>query len=288
MNTEPTLHAFDAIIGLSPPVRIVDIGANPIDGEPPYATLLASEGVSLLGFEPQQEAYDALIAQAATNMSFLRQAVFDGGTHPLNICHASGMTSLLEPNQDILSGFPGLDVAGTVLRREPIQTVRLDDVEQAAGADYLKIDIQGGELTVFQNAHRFLETCVVIQTEVLFREMYRDQPLFSEIELYLRNQGFQLLTMVQTTSVSMKPFTFTRSRLPSTAQLFWGDILFIKDVRTLSGMPPQKLLSLARVLHDVYRVYDVCFSVLQTHDRVAGSRHCEAYLRALAALGNRA
>lgn len=291
MSTAPSTAAlpptFDEIIGIHPPVRIVDIGANPIDGDPPYKPLLDREGVSLIGFEPQREAHDALITQAAPNMTFLRRAVFDGGTHPLNICHASGMTSLLEPNQEILAGFPGLDVAGTVIKREPIETVRLDDVEQAAGSDYLKIDIQGGELTVFRNAPQFLESCMVIQTEVLFREMYHGQPLFSEIELHLRDRGFQLLTMVQTTSVSMKPFAFTRAQLPSTAQLFWGDILFIKDIRTFSEHPPEKLLTMARVLHDLYRVYDVCFTVLQAHDRMTRSRHAETYLRALAAMGAR-
>jgi hypothetical protein len=35
---------------------VVDIGANPIDGEPPYTSMLAEGLCHVTGFEPQQEA----------------------------------------------------------------------------------------------------------------------------------------------------------------------------------------------------------------------------------------
>lgn len=49
-----------------------------------------------------------------------------------------------------------------------VETVRLDDVPETASVDLLKIDIQGGELMVFQNAERRLADALVIQTEVEF------------------------------------------------------------------------------------------------------------------------
>ena len=62
------------------------------------------------------------------------------------------MSSLLEPNQELLQYLNQFPDWGTVVRREKINTVRLDDVSEVTNLDYLKIDIQGGELCVFENA----------------------------------------------------------------------------------------------------------------------------------------
>ena len=54
----------------------------------------------------------------------------------------------------------------------------------------LKIDIQGSELSVFQNGQEKLAEAVAIQTEVSFITWYLDQPSFGEVDLELRGQGF--------------------------------------------------------------------------------------------------
>ena len=74
--------------------------------------------------------------------------------------------------------------------RIKIPTIRLDDVDEIKNIDYLKIDIQGGELEVFKNGVNLLKNCLVIHTEVKFLPMYEGQPLFSEVELFLRELGF--------------------------------------------------------------------------------------------------
>ncbi len=56
--------------------------------------------------------------------------------------------------------------------------------------DYLKIDVQGSELAIFQNGRRRLADAVVIQTEVSFLPLYKKQPVFGQIDLELRGQGF--------------------------------------------------------------------------------------------------
>ncbi len=42
---------------------IVDIGANPIDGDPPYKSMLQVRLCRVVGFEPQPEALAALNAR---------------------------------------------------------------------------------------------------------------------------------------------------------------------------------------------------------------------------------
>lgn len=78
--------------------EVVDIGANPIDGDPPYKPMLAAGLCKVTGFEPQEEALAKLMRTKGPNESYLPYAVGDGGIHTLNICKAEGMTSLLEPD----------------------------------------------------------------------------------------------------------------------------------------------------------------------------------------------
>lgn len=47
-----------------------------------------------------------------------------------------------------------------------LQTVSLDDVKEAHGADYLKLDVQAAELDVLRGAEKVLESVLAIQAEV--------------------------------------------------------------------------------------------------------------------------
>ena len=68
--------------------------------------------------------------------------------------------------------------------------MRLDDSPETEGADLIHLDVQGAELMVFQNALRRLADAVVIHTEVEFLPLYIDQPLFGDIDVFLRGQGY--------------------------------------------------------------------------------------------------
>jgi FkbM family methyltransferase len=153
-----------AILDLPVTIKVVDIGANPIDGEPPYAPLLAAGRADLVGFEPNREALARLLRMKGPHETYLPLAVGDGKRHTLHHCQAQGMTSLLEPNPAVLDLFHGFADWGRVVRTEEVDTVRLDDVKESEGLDLLKIDIQGAELMVFQNATRRLADALVIHT----------------------------------------------------------------------------------------------------------------------------
>jgi hypothetical protein len=86
------------ILQLDRLTEIVDIGANPIDGAPPYKSMMDSGLCRITGFEPQEEALAELIAKKGENERYLPYAVGDGKTHVLNICRGSGMTSLFDPD----------------------------------------------------------------------------------------------------------------------------------------------------------------------------------------------
>ncbi|MBF0462322.1 MAG: FkbM family methyltransferase [Magnetococcales bacterium] len=134
------------ITGADIRIKVTDIGANPIDGVPPYKPLLDVGIAEIVGFEPAPEALANLNRRKGPHEIYLPHAVGDGKRHTLNFCYAPGMTSLLEPNKAILELFHGFPGWGRVLSQEDLQTVCLDDVVETMGTDLIKIDIQGAEL----------------------------------------------------------------------------------------------------------------------------------------------
>ena len=178
------------IVDLSRLSSIVDVGANPIDGHPPYLEMLRNGRCTVIGFEPQHEALVALEHSKGPFETYLPDAIGDGKQHELRVTAASGMTSLLEPDLSRLTSFNGFAEWGHVLSRVPLQTVRLDDIRAIEHMDMLKIDVQGGELMVFRGAEKHLSNAVFVHTEVSFVPLYEDQPTFGDLDQELRTRGF--------------------------------------------------------------------------------------------------
>ena len=103
---------------------MVVIGANPIDGDAPYKLLLDAGLLHIYGFEPNPGALARLNATNSENETYVSSAVYNGSIQDLKICKIPGMTSLLEPNANLLSYFHGLPEWGTVEERVSISTVR--------------------------------------------------------------------------------------------------------------------------------------------------------------------
>ena len=169
-------NAFRELLMPQRITEVVDIGANPIDGDPPYTRMLAAGLCRVTGFEPQDQALAALQQKKGPNERYLPYAVGDGKTHTLNICRALGTTSLLEPDPSTLDLFGELKALAEVMHQVPLATRKLDDISEIQYMDFLKIDIQGGELAVFQGGTSRLSQAVAIQTEVSFIPLYKNQP----------------------------------------------------------------------------------------------------------------
>ena len=77
-------------------IEIVDIGANPIDGDPPYKPMLrAGEICRVTGFEPQEYALKKLNDAKSKLERYLPYAVGDGSEKVLNICSAGTIPALM-------------------------------------------------------------------------------------------------------------------------------------------------------------------------------------------------
>ena len=278
----PSRPSIAPLLKLEQPVNVVDIGANPAEGEAPYKPLLDAGLAKVVGFEPNPEALSKLNAGKGPNETYLPYAVFDGTEQEIKFCQWPGMTSLLEPNTELLDYYYGFPEWGKVLERRRIATVRLDDVAEIEAIDYLKIDIQGAELEVFQNGVNRLGDCLAIHTEVEFLPMYKDQPLFSEVEQFLRKRGFVFHRFVEWHSRTVRPMIIDQNIYANLSQAFYGDAIFIKDFTKFDRLGPVALKKLALILHDVYGSYDIVLRALMAHDQKTGADLAKQYSRFLA------
>ena len=147
--------------------EVVDIGANPIDGAPPYVSMLKEKVCRATGFEPQPEALEELLKKKGPNEQYLPYAIGNGETQTLNVCKAPGMTSLLEPDAITLEIFGLFSQFGEVVDQLSVETKTLDEITEIERLDFLKIDIQGSELVAFEGGGNKLAEAVVVQTEDL-------------------------------------------------------------------------------------------------------------------------
>jgi FkbM family methyltransferase len=270
---------LSTLLGVSCIIKVVDIGANPIDGPAPYASLLASGCAEIVGFEPNAEALARLARQKGPRETYLPYAIGDGRQHTLYRCQSEGMTSLLQPNPEVLSLIHGFSVWGQVVRTELVETKRLDDIPETAALDYLKMDIQGAELMVLQHATDRLRHALVVHTEVEFLPMYVGQPLFSDVDQFLRQHGFVLHRFNPLATRAVVPLAVANKPYEGYGQLFWADAVFMRDFTRPDQLDPDQLLRLAVILHDCYAAYDVVAHLLLARDRRTGSDLGDRYVR---------
>ena len=151
------------------------------------------------------------------------------------------------------------------------RTMRLDSLEDVARTDYLKVDVQGSEVDIFNGAEKLLtDEILVVHTEVCFIPLYKDQPLFAEIDQSLREKGFLFHKFGGMCGRSFRPM---RVEPPTKyiSQMLWTDAIYVKNFMEFDSLPDEKLLKLAIILHDVYQSYDMSNLALESYDKKNGS-----------------
>ena len=240
---------------------VVDIGANPIDGTPPYKPMLQKRLCRVIGFEPQLDALAELNAKKSDLETYLPYAVCDGREHILRVCSSPGMTSLLEPDQNALRYFPMFSEWGKVVRELAIMTRRLDNIEEIDQVDFLKMDVQGSELSVLQNGKRRLAKTVAVQVEVSFIPIYKNQPVFGEIDLELRGLGLVPHAFAAINQRMIAPMT-GNNVYAALNQLVEADVVYVRDFTMPDAMDVEQMKHLAIIAHHCYRSYDLAFNCI--------------------------
>ena len=187
------------------------------------------------------------------------------------------MTSRIEPNIELLEFFRGFPEWGTFIERIPLSTVRLDEVKEIQNIDLLKIDIQGCEREVLRNGMDRLKDCLVIHTEIEFLPIYKNPPLFSEVEQFLRSKGFLFHKKDSLVRRTVKALQVNNNLFTGFSPVFWADAYFVKDFTKFDLMSPEKLQKLALILCDIYKPFYLAMRALMAFDAKIGITYEKQY-----------
>lgn len=232
-------------------IEIVDVGASNVSKTefPSYSSLLANGFGRLTAFEPNRSEFEKLETSGVRR--YLPYAIGSGGEATLNITRSPGFCSTMTPNEKVNSQLLGFSKYSRVVSSEKIRTYRLDDLSEVERIDFLKIDIQGGELQAFEGAREKLKKCLCVQTEVAFVPIYERQPLFSDQDMMLRSLGFQFfaLSSVHRFAYEGTPKRHQR-RLNRTSLLQWvdADAIYLRDFSNWQNLSISEVKRLLLIL----------------------------------------
>jgi FkbM family methyltransferase len=110
---------------------------------------------------------------------------------------AGSMSSFIEPDLDAWVRF-GFDRRPRQDRLR-VRTTTLDAIVEEHGlrfVDFIKLDTQGTELDILQGGPKAVgELAIGMRIETLFVPLYKGQPLFADVDAYVRAQGFDLVDL---------------------------------------------------------------------------------------------
>lgn len=258
------LEVLDAALSPDHLLRIVDIGANPIN-VPSYDDLLTLRACEVWGFEPGDEAYAALTQSPRALTHYLKAAVGKPGTglyypHPQN-----GLASNFPVSKPSVAFFgkPGWHKSET----QPIEMelISLDSlsVEALPKPDVVKIDIQGGELDVFTHGRAKMNQAIAVIPEVRFFRIYEGEPMWAAVDQELQGQGFTLHKFEFTKTMGVANSQAARlNRKGTRSQLLDGDAVYIRNPETISDWSDAQVKALAYAASGVFFSHDLAVHAL--------------------------
>lgn len=262
------MSALAALLHFYGRIHVADIGAAAINEVPPYKPLL-ERGIARLtavdGDARQQEVIRSTYGASAVVLSYV---IADGADRTLHVAaDGSGMTSLLNPDAAHLAFFNGFTRFARIEEEALVHTQRLADIAELQDIDYLKMDIQGAELMVLENAGSALDRCVVIQLEASFIPLYEGQPTFGDIDRWMRSHGFMPHCLAKLKRWSIAP-TVARGdiRIPFN-QLLECDVVYVRGLVDLSKLDDDQLKKLVLISAECYRSPDLALHAVGELER---------------------
>lgn len=208
----------EALTEHSPPRIIFDVGANVGQTARKYRAMFPEAVIHC--FEPFPPSFNEL-------REFAKNCEGEIYASPFAVADKNGYQLLYSnefaPTNSLLAseliGDNRIDQLTKPKETLKVETCSLDEFthqHNIENIDILKFDIQGGELSALKGAQDLLRNKRIrlIYTEILFIKVYKNQPLFHQLAIYLEGFGYSLFGM------------YNLHHLEND-QLAWGDAIFV-------------------------------------------------------------
>lgn len=211
------------------PITLVDIGSS---GGLQWNWREAEKFLKIVGFDPDSRSHQA----GTENSKYIN---LECGLHrqkceaEFYLARSKTKSSIFKPNFEFLSKFPHSDPY-EISGKSIIKCDTLDNQLRQIGSpdvDFIKLDTQGSELLILEGAAQtFADSVFGVEVEVEFSPMYNNQPLFSDVDVFLRKLDFSLFDLAP----CYWKRKIGRPLGGSQGQLIYADALYLRDGMSFS------------------------------------------------------
>ncbi|MEB3881822.1 FkbM family methyltransferase [Lyngbya sp. CCY1209] len=228
--------------------------------------------LTIYGFDADPEACDRRNAElVAKNIGWTEKhipfALWDRcGKAPLYVTKHPGCCSLYPPNDVAIERLFEYRDRHKLMSVAEVETTTLDDFfgSLETPIDFMQLDVQGAELNVLKGGdNHILPHLLGIVAEVNFIELYKNQPLFADVDSYLRDRDFTLFDIGQKWCDRRRGITLISRQ--HKGQFVWTDGYYFRDLirpdQNHHLKTPERILKLA-CLADLLQFYDYALELL--------------------------
>lgn len=184
-----------------------------------------------------------------------------------------GCSSIYPPNQDLINQCGNILHCMREIGREKINVTTLDAWAKQAkvpAIDYMKLDTQGSELLILEGGADSIKNTRILEVEVEFNPLYEGQPLFADVDTFLRKQGFVLWKFTnlihysppEENQIELGSFNacYSDKNEFSTlrgGQLFWADAHYVREELATAKVESKQQLIRDIVLSEYVGMHDL-------------------------------
>jgi FkbM family methyltransferase len=232
--------------------------------------------VAIVGFEPDSSECERLQHDGAPHGdTYLATALYKESKElELYLTNSRGCSSIYRPNFGLLANYPEVE-RFKIEKTVRVAAAPLDGLYGENGLvapDFIKIDAQGAELAILEGGRSLLaQNAVGLEVEVEFAELYEGQPMFADIDGFVRRElGFQLQD-IRKTYWKLNAGAYHGG---IKGQLIFGDALYMRSLAdlfawlpTMDAVTAGEKLRMAMFVALAYGYADYVLGVLSHTDR---------------------
>ncbi|MBK5929934.1 sulfotransferase [Halochromatium salexigens] len=188
----------------------------------------------------------------------------DGQPATLHACLDPALSSTLEPLP--AAQLPASQRKGVqVLTKLPISTVALNSVAGLESLDWLILDHLSDANAILEHGDQALKDSLLIQVRIAFQPTHQRQPNLAEVQHWMARHGFRFYRF---NDLSHETYLPDREDLvnPQRTELSSAEALFLPDQARMAALSDAQRLKLAFLLHTVFNVKDLTYTLLAEVD----------------------
>jgi FkbM family methyltransferase len=223
-------------------IVLLDVGASGgvIPRWSPYRA-----NIDFIGVEPDARSVSVLLNSPESKLFRSYEIVPFGawnrtGAVRISFTRKPMCSSHFAPNIQFLSRFQEVerfDIVGST----NVECRTVDDLLSGTGksVDFIKLDLEGGELAVLEGATKSIERCMGFHVEVCFQSIRDSQPLFGDIKNFLQLRGIEFVDFVAL-------IRWERNSFRGLGQAIFGDALFLRAPENVVALTGGNVLTARR------------------------------------------